>query len=196
MWSAFYSAGLRPSLHPVFGSIFLREASRKGAFLHSDRLTPCIHQSGASCPAPSRYTSRGETGGKNPTGSVGAFLLHVPYARVLGRFSTRKGGCSVVCGGWRLKAGVVAKMVKWWWCCWRCGSVLGVVAYLVAVVVCVEVCCNGGRDMSVQNNDSNRKTYLKESQPDESRRIPSKQRWGNLSEHRLTGITDLGTFMM
>ena len=37
-------------------------------------------------------------------------------------------------------------------------SVVGVVAWLVVVVVGVVVCCNGGRDMSVQNNDSNRKT--------------------------------------
>ena len=41
--SALYSAGLRPSPHPASGSTSLREASRKGAFLTPDRLTPCIH---------------------------------------------------------------------------------------------------------------------------------------------------------
>ena len=38
------------------------------------------------------------------------------------------------------------------------------------------------------------KRYLKESQPDETRRIPFNG--GDLSEHRLTGITELGTFMV
>ena len=71
------------------------------------------------------------------------------------------------------------------------GGVVGVVVKgaMLVVVMVVEM-------WLFQNNDRKRKTYLKESQPDDSRRIPSKQRWGNLSEHRLTGITDLGTFMM
>ena len=50
--SALYRAGLRPSLRPVSGSTSLREASRKGAFLTPDRVTPRIHQSGASSPTP------------------------------------------------------------------------------------------------------------------------------------------------
>ena len=37
--------------------------------------------------------------------------------------------------------------------------------------------------------------YLKESQPDESRIIPFNN-GGDLSEHRLTGITELGTLMV
>ena len=39
------------------------------------------------------------------------------------------------------------------------------------------------------------KSYLKESQPDETRRIPFNN-GGDLSEPRLTGITELGTFMV
>ena len=50
-----------PFSAPPFFEAF-REASRKGAFLNSDRLTPHIHQSGASCLAPSR-ASRGEEKG-------------------------------------------------------------------------------------------------------------------------------------
>ena len=37
--------------------------------------------------------------------------------------------------------------------------------------------------------------YLKESQPDETQIIPF-YNGGDLSEHRLTGITELGTFMV
>ena len=38
-----------------------------------------------------------------------------------------------------MKAGVVAKMVKWWRTCWGDCSVVGVVAWLVVVVVGVVV---------------------------------------------------------
>ena len=48
----------------------------------------------------------------------------------------------------------------------------------------------------VQNNDSKRKTLSQRITAPLTRRIPSKQRWGNLSEHRLIGITDLRTFMV
>ena len=150
--------------HPVFGSTFLREASRKGAFLTSDRLTPCIHQSGASCPAPSLHTSRGETGGKNPTGFVGAFLSLAFFMPAFSDPFQRGKGCSVVRGGWRSQAGVVTKMFKWWWCCWRCGVLGG------------GCCLRGGLlQWWFKITIDKEKPYLKESQPDESRRIPSKQ---------------------
>ena len=69
-------------------------------------------------------------------------------------------------------AGVAAKMVKWWRTCGDC-SVVGVVAWLVVVVwgaklvavMVVEI-------WSVQNTDSNRKTYLKGSQPGEHEEFP------------------------
>ena len=48
----------------------------------------------------------------------------------------------------------------------------------------------------VQNNDSKRKTLSQRITALLTRRIPSEQRWGNLSKHRLIGITDLRTFMM
>ena len=60
---------------------------------------------------------------------------------------------------------------------WRCGDVV------------VE-----GR--LVQNNDSKRKTATSKITARMTRIIPFKQRWGNLSEHRLSDITDLGTFMV
>ena len=44
-------------------------------------------------------------------------------------------------------------------------SVVGVVAWLVVVVVGVVVVVMVAEIWSVQNNDSNRKTYLKGSQP-------------------------------
>ena len=72
--SALYSAGLRPSLHPVFGSTFFREASSKEGFLPFFRPTPCIHQSGASCPAPSRASLGAAEGCANPRTSAG-FLV-------------------------------------------------------------------------------------------------------------------------
>ena len=146
-------SALRPTpfLAPPFFEAF-REVSQR-AFLNSDRLTPCIHQSGASClaPFPSHQPRRKRR--EKPTCFTGGFLCLALYARVLGHFYRHGKGRSVVRGGWRSQAGVVAKMAKWSWCCWRCGSVLGGVVHLVVAVVCVEVCCNGGRDMSVQNND-------------------------------------------
>ena len=47
-----------------------------------------------------------------------------------------------------------------------------------------------------QNNNSKRKTATSKITALLTQIIPSKQRWGNLSEHRLIGITDLGTFMV
>ena len=47
-----------------------------------------------------------------------------------------------------------------------------------------------------QNNDSKRKTATSKITALITRIIPFKQWWGNLSEHRLIGITDLGTFMV
>ena len=139
-----------PSFEPF------REASRKGAFLSSQRLTPRIHQSRASRLALPVTPTAEKKRREKPAHHRSSFLFFTPA------FSDpfqRGKGRSMVCGGWHLKAGVVAKMVKWWWCCWV------IVAWLAVVVVGVVVCCNGGQDMSVQNNDSNRKTYLKGSQP-------------------------------
>ena len=48
----------------------------------------------------------------------------------------------------------------------------------------------------VQNNDRKRKTLPQRITARLTRRIPSEQRWGNLSEHKLSGITDLRTFMV
>ena len=80
-------------------------------------------------PRLSRHTSLGEKRREKPTRTIGGVLFLVLYARVLGPFHRRGKGRSVVCGGWRLQAGVVAKMVKWWWwwCCGDC-SMVGVVA--------------------------------------------------------------------
>ena len=47
-----------------------------------------------------------------------------------------------------------------------------------------------------QNNNSKRKTATSKITALLTRIIPSEQRWGNLSEHRLSGITDLWTFMV
>ena len=80
-----------------------------------------------------------------------------------------------------VEAIVVVVMVAWL----RCGY-LG--AMLVVVMV-VEM-------WLVQNNDRKRKTLPQRITALLTRRIPSEQRWGNLSEHRLTGITDLRTFMV
>ena len=62
-------------------------------------------------PRPSRHTNRGEKRPEKPVHHRSSFLFFTPA------FSDpfRRGkGCSVVCGGWCLKADVVAKMVKWW----------------------------------------------------------------------------------
>ena len=63
------------------------------------------------------------------------------------------------------------------------GGVVGVVVQVVVVWL-------------VQNNDSQRKALSQRITALITRIIPSEQRWGNLSEHRLIGITDLGTFMV
>ena len=47
-----------------------------------------------------------------------------------------------------------------------------------------------------QNNNSKRKTATSKITALLTRIIPPKQRWENLSEHRLSNITDLGTFMV
>ena len=57
-------------------------------------------------------------------------------------------------------------------------------------------CCNGVGIWLVQNNDRERKTLPQRVAARLTRRIPSKQRWGNLSEHKLSGITDLRSFMV
>ena len=97
-----------------------REASRKGACPHSDRLMPCIHQLGASCPTPSLHTKRG--GGfrwKNQAGKTPQALLEVffstcrtpafsdPFQCGKGR-SVVRGGRRSECGKWR----------RWWWWLW------------------------------------------------------------------------------
>ena len=74
---------------------------------------------------------------------------------------------------------MVVVAVGWFergWCC----SVVG------------GACClrGGSKQRQVKKNG-----YLKESQPDESRIIPFNN-GGDLSEHRLTGITELGTLMV
>ena len=47
-----------------------------------------------------------------------------------------------------------------------------------------------------QNNNSKRKTATSKITALLTRIIPSEQQWGNLSEHRLIGITDLRTLMV
>ena len=56
--------------------------------------------------------------------------------------------------------------------------------------------CGEGGWWLVQNNDSKRKMANSKITALITRIIPFKQRWGNLSEHRLIGITDLWTFMV
>ena len=68
------------------------------------------------------------------------------------------------------------------------GGVVGVVVMVVVAMV-VEM-------WLVQNNDRKRKTLPQRITALLTRRIPSEQRWGNLSEHKLIGITDLRTFMV
>ena len=102
------------------------EGSRRGACPHSHRLTPCLHQSGASCPTPFLHTKRG--GGfrqKNQAGELGGNPRRENQAGEFRRekprltsellvFSTvfpRGNRRSVDRGGWRSSAGVVAKMV-------------------------------------------------------------------------------------
>ena len=48
----------------------------------------------------------------------------------------------------------------------------------------------------VQNNDRKRKTATLKITARVTRIIPFKHRWGNLSEHRLIDITDLGESFM
>ena len=48
----------------------------------------------------------------------------------------------------------------------------------------------------IQNNDSKRKMATSKITARMTRIIPFKHRWGNLSEHRLIDITDLGTFVV
>ena len=121
--SALYRAGLRPSPHPASGSTSLREASRKGAFLTSDRLTPCIHQSGASCPTPFLHTKRGETGVKNPR------ITEIPSSWFPSlrsrRFPTRKPSWR---GPWRMAFASGRSGEDGGGCCGGGLSVVGVVA--------------------------------------------------------------------
>jgi len=80
-------------------------------------------------------------------------------------------------------------------CLW-CGDVDGCGGCCEAVV---ESDVGGGWRCGwwlVQNNDSKRKMANSKITARLTRIIPFKQRWGNLSEHRLIGITDLGTFMV
>ena len=103
----------------------------------------------------------------------------------------------VVIGPWRREstAGVAAKVVRW--LAVEAIVVVVMVAWLalwlrratLVVVMVVEM-------WLVQNNDRERKTLPQRITARLTRRIPSKQRWGNLSEHKLSGITDLRTFMM
>ena len=85
-------SALRPTpfLAPPFFEAF-REVPRKGAFLNSDRLTPPIHQSWASCLAPSPSHQPRRKGGKNPHTSLELFFPRVLYTRILGPFPTWKG---------------------------------------------------------------------------------------------------------
>jgi len=84
-----WGSALRPSpfLAPPSFEPF-REASRKGAFLSSQRLTPRIHQSRASRLALPVTPTAEKKAGKNPR-TIGVPSCSLP--RVLGPFSTRKG---------------------------------------------------------------------------------------------------------
>ena len=97
----------RSAPRPVLGSTSLRGVSRslsKGG-VPSLRPPHAVHPPIASeLPRPSRHTSRGKKRRENPRTLVG-FFLHMPYARVLGPFPTRKKGRSVVRGGWRSECG-------------------------------------------------------------------------------------------
>ena len=65
----------------------------------------------------------------------------------------------------------------------------GYLGAMLVVVMVVEM-------WLVQNNDRKRKTLPQRITARLTRRIPSEHRWGNLSEHKLSGITDLRTFMV
>ena len=125
--SALYNSGLRPSPHPVFGSTFLRGFSRSPSKRGVPPLQPphALHPPiGSELPRPFQSHQPRRKRREKPTGFVGDLLLHVLYARVLGPFHRRGKGHSVVRGGWRSQAGVVAKMAKWSWrCCGDCSVV-------------------------------------------------------------------------
>ena len=75
-----------------------------------------------------------------------------------------------VVGGWRGREG------GWWLALWRRWLVVGV----------MRLKC-GWSKITIAKE----KYYLKDHSP-VTRIIPSRPRWGNLSEHRLIDITDLG----
>ena len=77
-------------------------------------------------------------------------------------------------------------------CGWGDGKAVGLKRLLRAMLMVVVVVMK----RLIQNNDSKRKTANSKITARMTRIIPFKQRWGNLSEHRLSDITDLGTFMV
>ena len=82
-------------------------------------------------------------------------------------------------------------VVVWLWFVVEAIVVVVVVGVVVKVVVVMVV-----EMWLVQNNDRKRKTLSQRITALLTRRIPSKQRWGNLSEYKLCGITDLRSFMV
>ena len=77
-------------------------------------------------------------------------------------------------------------------CGWGGGKAVGLKRLLRAKLVVVVVVVK----RLIQNNDSKRKMANSKITARSTRIIPFKRWWGNLSEHRLIGITDLGTFMV
>ena len=97
----FCSAGLRPVTPPRsllhLPSRRFEKALERGAFLIPDRVTPRIHQSGASCPTPLLLTQRVGIQAEAPGG----------------RFRREK-------FGWEMAKMVVGNVVKVaLWCGWR-----------------------------------------------------------------------------
>ena len=107
--SVVYSAGLRPSqrrappVAPPCSRLHLPSRRFEKPLERGRALTPTASHPpiGSELPHPfpshqawwgiQAEESGGEIRQENPTGFVGGFLLHVPYARVLGPFPTRKG---------------------------------------------------------------------------------------------------------
>ena len=154
-------------LRPVSGSTSLLEASQKGVFPTPGSVTPHVHQSGASRPTPSLSHSSEKTGGKNPRASRNS-------CGFLSRSVLSDCGGGRTVGLKRLVVGCMLGVAVWMVWLLRCG--------------CGDVGCSKittGKEKRL----SQRITALL------TRRIPSEQWWG-LTAHKLTGITDLRTFMV
>ena len=86
-------------------------------------------------------------------------------------------------------------VVIWWWLVVEAIVVVVMVAWLALWLSGSDV-GGGGGDVVGPKNHRKRKTRPQRITARLTRRIPSEHWWGNLSEHKLSGITDLGTFMV